>query len=80
MTNKKTELKRLLIFLFIAFAISWIPAIIFNKTLGYNDWFETNKYPVLFWIGGFICFKPIVISKGFIEDNCRYPAYGKCNK
>lgn len=53
MTNKKTELKRLLIFLFFAFAISWIPAIIFNKTLGYHEWFETNKYPVLFWIGGF---------------------------
>lgn len=53
MTNKKTELKRLLIFLFFAFAISWIPAIIFNKTLGYHEWSETNKYPVLFWIVGF---------------------------
>lgn len=53
MTNKKTELKRLLIFLFFAFALSWIPAIIFNKTLGYHEWTETNKYPVLFWIVGF---------------------------
>lgn len=53
MTNKKTELKRLFIFLFFAFALSWIPAIIFNKTLGYHEWSETNKYPVLFWIVGF---------------------------
>lgn len=53
MTNKKTELKRLIIFLVLAFAISWIPAIIFNELFGYYEWFETNKYPVLFWIVGF---------------------------
>lgn len=53
MTNKKTELKRLLIFLFFAFALSWIPAIIFNKVFGYHEWFETNKYPVLFWFMGY---------------------------
>ncbi len=53
MTNKKTELKRLLIFLFFAFVLSWIPAIIFNKTIGYHEWFETNKYPVLFWFVGY---------------------------
>lgn len=40
MTNKKLELKRLLLFLFFAFAISWIPAIILNKTIGYKNWFE----------------------------------------
>lgn len=53
MTDKKTELKRLLIFLFFAFSLSWIPAIIFNKVLGYHDWFETYKYPVTFWFMGY---------------------------
>lgn len=53
MTDKKTELKRLLIFLFFAFSLSWIPAIIFNKVLGYHDWFETYKYPVTFWFVGY---------------------------
>lgn len=53
MTNKKLELKRLLIFLFFAFALSWIPAIIFNKTLGYHEWFETYKFPITFWFVGY---------------------------
>lgn len=53
MTNKKTELKRLLIFLFFAFALSWIPAIIFNKVLGYHEWFETYRYPITFWFVGY---------------------------
>lgn len=53
MTDKKTELKRLLIFLFFAFALSWIPAIIFNKTLGYHEWFETYRYPITFWFVGY---------------------------
>jgi len=48
MINKKLELKRLVIFLFLTFSISWIPAIIFNKVFGYHEWFETNKYPILF--------------------------------
>ncbi|MBQ6041305.1 MAG: CPBP family intramembrane metalloprotease [Oscillospiraceae bacterium] len=39
MTNKKLEMKRLLLFLFFAFAIAWIPAIILNKTIGYENWF-----------------------------------------
>lgn len=53
MINKKLEAKRLIIFLLLAFGISWIPAIIFNKAFGYHDWFETNKMPVLFWIVGY---------------------------
>ncbi|MDE7229484.1 MAG: CPBP family intramembrane metalloprotease [Oscillospiraceae bacterium] len=53
MTNKKLEVKRLVIFLLLAFGISWIPAIIYNKAFGYHEWFETNKMPVLFWIVGF---------------------------
>ncbi len=40
MTNKKLELKRLLLFLFFAFAIAWIPAIILNQTIGYENWFN----------------------------------------
>ena len=53
MTNKKLEAKRLVIFLLLAFGISWIPAIIYNKVFGYHEWFETNKMPVLFWIVGY---------------------------
>ena len=32
MTNKKLELKRLLLFLLFAFGIAWIPGIILNET------------------------------------------------
>ena len=53
MTNKKLEAKRLVIFVLLAFGISWIPAIIFNKVFGYHEWFETNKMPLLFWIVGY---------------------------
>lgn len=53
MTNKKLEAKRLVIFLLLAFGISWIPAYAFNKLFGYYDWFETNKMPVLFWVVGY---------------------------
>ncbi len=53
MTNKKTEAKRLVIFLLLAFALSWIPAILFNQLFGYHKWFETNKLPVLFWFVGY---------------------------
>ncbi len=53
MTNKKLEAKRLVIFLLLAFALSWIPAIIFNRVFGYHEWFETNKLPVLFWFVGY---------------------------
>ncbi len=53
MTNKKLEAKRLVIFLLLAFGISWIPAIIYNQVFGYHEWFETNKMPMLFWIVGF---------------------------
>jgi membrane protease YdiL (CAAX protease family) len=40
MTNKKLELKRLLLFLLFAFGIAWIPVIILNETVGYENWFE----------------------------------------
>lgn len=53
MTNKKLEAKRLVIFLLLAFSISWIPAIIYNKVFGYHEWFETYKMPALSWIVGF---------------------------
>lgn len=46
MTNKKKTLKQLLLFLLFAFGIAWIPAIIFNKTLGYKEWFE-GPYMIL---------------------------------
>lgn len=53
MTNKKIEAKRLVIFLLLAFGISWIPAIIYNKVFGYHEWFETGKMPAFFWIVGY---------------------------
>lgn len=53
MINKKLEAKRLVIFLLLAFGISWIPAIIYNKVFGYHEWFETGKMPVFFWIVGY---------------------------
>lgn len=53
MINKNLEAKRLIIFLLLAFGISWIPAIIFNKVFGYHEWLETNKMPVFSWIFGF---------------------------
>lgn len=53
MTNKRTEAKRLVIFLLLAFGITWLPTIILNKTIGYHEWFETYKIPVFSWIVGF---------------------------
>lgn len=53
MTNKKIEIKRLVIFLLLAFGITWIPEIILNKVIGYHEWFETYKVPVFSWIVGF---------------------------
>lgn len=52
-TDKRLEAKRLVIFLLLAFGISWIPEIIFNKVFGYHEWFETNKMPFIFWIVGY---------------------------
>lgn len=51
--DKKLEAKRLVIFLLLAFGISWIPAIIYNKVFGYHEWFETNKMPLFSWIVGY---------------------------
>ncbi|MGN0578535.1 MAG: hypothetical protein ACI4J4_07940, partial [Ruminiclostridium sp.] len=45
MINKKLEAKRLVIFLLLAFGISWVPAIIMNCAVGYHEWFETFKMP-----------------------------------
>lgn len=53
MTNKKLEAKRLVIFLLLAFGISWTPAIILNNVFGFHQWFETYKIPVFSWIVGF---------------------------
>ncbi|MGN1338929.1 MAG: CPBP family intramembrane glutamic endopeptidase [Oscillospiraceae bacterium] len=53
MTNKKLEAKRLIIFLLLAFGISWVPAIIMNCVVGYHEWFETYKMPFFALIVGF---------------------------
>ena len=44
MTNKKLETKRILIFVFISYAITWIPAIIMNKKVGFENYFFSSKY------------------------------------
>lgn len=46
MTKKKLAAKRLLLFLVLAFGISWIPALILNRVFGYHAWFETNRMPL----------------------------------
>ena len=46
MKNKKLEAKRLVLFLLLAFGIAWIPEIILNKTLGYENWFQ-GAYAIL---------------------------------
>lgn len=53
MTNKKLEAKRLIIFILLAFGISWLPAIILNCVFGYHEWFETYKMPFFALIVGF---------------------------
>ncbi len=53
MINKKLEAKRLVIFILLAFGISWIPAIIMNSVFGYHEWFETYKMPFFALIVGF---------------------------
>lgn len=44
MSNKKLCAKRLVIFLLLAFGLAWIPWIIMNKVIGYEEWFSTNHY------------------------------------
>ena len=44
MTNKRLEAKRLVIFILLAFSISWIPAII-CKIFGRNIRSVLSKYP-----------------------------------
>lgn len=53
MTNKRLEAKRLIIFLLLAFGISWVPAIIMDCVLGFHEWFETYKYPFFALIVGY---------------------------
>lgn len=47
MINKSAELKRLGIFLFLSFVLTWVPWIILNKCIGYTEWFESGHYNIL---------------------------------
>ena len=42
--EKKLCAKRLCIFLLLAFGLAWIPWIIMNKLIGYEEWFSTSHY------------------------------------
>lgn len=53
MTNKTLEWKRLGIFLLLAFALTWIPWIIFNKIFGYKEWFESGHLSILTFLSGY---------------------------
>ena len=53
MTNKKLEAKRLAIFLFLAFALTWIPAWVLNAVFGYDRWFEGDDIPFFCLIFGY---------------------------
>ncbi len=51
MSNK--DLKRLVIFLLLAFGLTWIPWIAFNVILGYSEWFESGHYGILVLLSSF---------------------------
>ena len=59
MTNKKLEWKRVLIFVFFAYAIAWIPTIIANETVGFENYFTSSKY-MLFNV--FLMFPPAIAN------------------
>ena len=44
MESKVQNLKRLVIFLLLAFGFAWIPWIIMNRVWGYAEWFTTSHY------------------------------------
>ncbi|MBR6420405.1 MAG: CPBP family intramembrane metalloprotease [Oscillospiraceae bacterium] len=71
--TKQTALRRLLIFLAITFALSWIPAAILNHTLGYEEWFLSGHYTaaVLLFGGGpaFANVLTRLITKEGLEDS-----------
>lgn len=51
MSNK--DLKRLVIFLLLAFGLTWIPWIAFNIIFGYSEWFESGHYSALVMLTSF---------------------------
>ncbi len=53
MTNnpdRKTELKRLIIYLVLAFGIAWLPWIILNSLYGYEEWFTGDMAFPFAWL------------------------------
>ncbi|MBQ3856264.1 MAG: CPBP family intramembrane metalloprotease [Ruminococcus sp.] len=59
MTSKGKTVARLLIFLVLAFGIAWIPAVIMNKKIGYEEWFVTDHY---FIFVQFVIFAPAIAN------------------
>ena len=49
-TDKSAELKRLIIYLVLAFAISWIPWMILNSMYGFEAWFMGDKAFTFLWV------------------------------
>ena len=49
-TDKKKELKRLIIYLVLAFSIAWIPWIILNSLYSYEEWFTGDMAFPFAWL------------------------------
>lgn len=68
MTNKRLEAKRLVIYILLAYGISWIPAILMNYFFGFHEWFETSKYAAA---ANFVGFGPAlanIFTRGITKD------------
>ena len=50
MKHKSDEIKRIIIFLLLSFAIAWVPWIIMNSRYGFDEWFTGEKQSVFVWI------------------------------
>ena len=84
MTNKASEWKRLILFLFFAFALAWIPWIIMNAHYDFHDWFMGGDGGVFMWLtlltGGAPAFANVltrlITKEGFRDDLLRLKLRG----
>lgn len=71
MSSKKAALKRLVIFLLLAFGLTWIPWIAFNIIFGYNEWFESGRYGILVLLAGYGPALANVITRKLTKESWR---------